>query len=84
MNCKNCGSSLEFLPSYIHENYETNAEVVNDVHRCPKCNFLRYMEGKNKIFEFNFNFEEKEVKMLVTDYDVAISKMKEKEYAEEV
>ena len=82
MKCKNCGNELVFLPSYTHTDYDTEEEVTHDIYKCNICNFIEYVDDKDTVVEFTFNFKETEVRMLLSDQEVSINKMKEKEYAE--
>ena len=87
MNCKNCNSSLKFIPNYLHESVETNEEVTNDVNLCNSCGALHYVEDGYNVFEYTPKILElnKTIKGFATDYDIAVDKMREKKkYAEEI
>lgn len=82
MKCKNCGNDTNFIPNFVHESVEENLEVTHDVHECPLCYSIHYKENGYEVFEKFVNIKPVEIKMLVTDYNVATKK--EEEYAEEV
>ena len=81
MICKNCGNKTEFIPNFVHECVETNEEVKNDVWKCPLCEAIHYVEDGYNVLEYTPKILElsKTIKGFVTDYDVALNKMKENE-----
>lgn len=80
MNCKNCGNELEFIPNYTHEDIETNIDRIDDVWLC-SCGTLHYKENGCNVYEFSAMPKIYSYVEPVTDYQVAINKIKEKEYA---
>ena len=81
MKCKNCGNETKFIPNYIHEDIELNIDRTDDVHLCSMCGALYYRENGYNVLEYTpFILElSKTIKGFATDYDVAISKMKQHE-----
>jgi uncharacterized protein with PIN domain len=84
MKCKNCGNELEFIPNYTHEDIETNLDRTDDVWVCVKCDALHWKEGEYNIFQKPVREQIFKYNALKSDYEVAVIKMKEKEYAEEI
>lgn len=84
MKCKNCGNELEFIPNYTHECIELNVDRTDDVWLCVNCDALHWKEGEYNIFQKPVREQKFLYVAQTTDYQVAINKIKEKEYAEEI